>query len=120
MKNRQISTLKKAEMIKALEQSLGVVTTACKKVGINRQTHYNWYYKDEEYKRACDDLKDVTLDFAENHLHKAIQEGNITAIIFLLKTLGKKRGYVERQEIQHDSTIESKLIEWTPATEKDN
>ena len=69
---------------------------------------------------ACDDLKDVTLDFAESQLHKQIKEGNTTATIFLLKTLGKKRGYVERQEIQHDSTIESKLIEWTPATEKDN
>ena len=38
--NRQNSTLKKA-MVDALEKSLGVVTTACKSVGIDRGTHYN-------------------------------------------------------------------------------
>jgi transcriptional regulator of acetoin/glycerol metabolism len=37
--NKQNVTLKKA-MIEALEQSLGVVTTACKIVGISRNTHY--------------------------------------------------------------------------------
>jgi len=119
MENRQNSTPKKAQMIKALEKSLGVITTACKQVGIDRQTHYNWYNADSEYKSKVDDLKNVTLDFAESQLHKQIQEGNTTATIFLLKTLGKKRGYVERQEIQHDTDISSKLIEWTPAKDKE-
>jgi len=119
MGKRQNATLKKAEMIKALEKSLGIVTSACKQVGIDRTTHYRWLQEDEDYKKVVNDLKDVTLDFAETYLHKAVQEGNITAIIFMLKTLGKKRGYVERQEIQHDTDISSKLIEWTPATDKE-
>jgi transcriptional regulator of acetoin/glycerol metabolism len=46
--NKQNVTLKKA-MIEALEQSLGIVTTACKKVGINRKTHYDWLKTDEDY-----------------------------------------------------------------------
>ena len=118
MSKQQNATLKKEAMVKALEKSLGVVTTACKQIGIDRTTHYRWYNEDEVYKQTCDDLKNVTLDFAESQLHKQIQEGNTTATIFLLKTLGKKRGYIERQEIQHDTTIESKLIEWTPANQK--
>jgi len=32
-------------------------------------------------------------------LHKQIGEGNTSATIFYLKTKGKNRGYVERQEI---------------------
>ena len=28
-----------------------------------------------------------------------MRKGNITAIIFTLKTIGKSRGYVERQEV---------------------
>jgi hypothetical protein len=119
MEKQQNATLKKAEMIKSLEKSLGIVTNACKQVGIDRTTHYRWLNSDDKYKAAVDDLKNVTLDFAERHLHKQIQEGNTTATIFLLKTLGKKRGYVERQEIQHDGSIESKLIEWTPAKDKE-
>jgi transposase-like protein len=119
MENRQNSTPKKAAMLKALEQSLGVVSSACRKIGLHRSTHYKWLNEDQEYKNACDELRDVTLDFAESQLHKQIQEGNTTATIFLLKTLGKRRGYVERQEIQHDASISSKLIEWTPAKDKE-
>lgn len=114
MANTQNSTLKKA-MIAALEKSLCVVTTACKQVGIDRKTHYNWMNDDPEYKKAVDDLQDITLDFAESQLHKQIKEGNTTATIFLLKTKGKKRGYIERSEVQIDGEVESKIIEWHPS-----
>ena len=90
-------------MIKALEKSLGVVTIACKEVDIARKTHYEWYNEDAEYRKAVDDLSDVALDFAESMLHKQIQEKDTTATIFYLKTKGKKRGYIERQEF--DATI---------------
>jgi hypothetical protein len=90
----------KEAMVQALEKSLGIVTTASKTVGINRSTHYGWMKSDPEYKEAVDDLQNITLDFAESQLHKQIQEGNTTATIFFLKTKGKKRGYVETQDIQ--------------------
>ena len=94
-------------MIEALEQSLGVVTTACKKVGIGRTTHYLWMNEDEEYKKQVEAVGDVALDFAESQLHKQIKEGSTAATIFLLKTKGKKRGYIERQEIQQETTFKS-------------
>ena len=67
----------------------------------------------QEYQQAKD-IENIALDFAESQLHKQISEGNTTATIFLLKTKGKKRGYVERQEIVHDNQIKSTIIEWTP------
>jgi hypothetical protein len=88
-------TKKKEEMVATLEKALGVVTTACRIVGISRDTHYRWMKNDEEYKIAVDDLSNVALDFAESKLHKLIENENATAIIFFLKTKGKKRGYVE-------------------------
>jgi len=90
-------------MLDALEKSLGVVTSACKTVGIGRTTHYLWLQEDKEYKAAVDELSDVAIDFAESQLHKQIKEGNSTATIFFLKTKGKKRGYVERQEVDVSS-----------------
>ena len=93
----------KKAMLDALEKSLGVVTSACKSVGIARQTHYEWMKEDILYKAAVDELSDVAIDFAESQLHKQIREGNSTATIFFLKTKGKKRGYVERQEVDVSS-----------------
>jgi hypothetical protein len=92
--------IQKNAMIEALEKSLGIVTAACKTVGIARQTHYEWYKEDEGYRSRVESIADMTLDFAESQLHKQIKEGNSTATIFFLKTKGKHRGYVERQEIQ--------------------
>jgi len=108
----------KNNLLEALEQSLGIVTTACKIVGCNRSTFYKYYNNDKEFRASVDELQNMTLDFVESQLHKQIKDGNTTATIFYLKTKGKKRGFVERQEIQMDGGIESKIIEWTPAKDK--
>jgi hypothetical protein len=92
----------KKAMLEALEKSLGVVTTACLQVGIGRTTHYQWLKEDPEYKEAVDDIENVAIDFAETHLHQQIKSGNPSSTIFYLKTKGKRRGYVERQEIAHE------------------
>lgn len=89
----------KKAMIEALTKSLGIVTIACKEVGISRTLHYNWMNEDEDYRKAVEDVADVALDFAESMLHKQIQDKDTTATIFYLKTKGKRRGYIERSEI---------------------
>jgi hypothetical protein len=96
------SDIIKKKMIEALEKSLGVVTTACKTAGIARSTHYEWMESDENYKKSVEGLKDIALDFAESKLFKSIENGSDTATIFYLKTQGKKRGYIEKQEIVHE------------------
>ena len=93
-------TDKQNTMIECLERALGVVSTACKKADISRTTHYRWM-EQEEYAAKVREIQDVAVDFAESHLHKLIQNGNPAATIFYLKTKGKNRGYVERQEIDH-------------------
>jgi hypothetical protein len=90
---------KKQEMLVALEKTLGVVTTAARQIGIERTTHYYWMKEDEDYKQAVQSIDDVALDFAESKLHSLIQNDDTAATIFYLKTKGKKRGYVERQEL---------------------
>lgn len=90
-------TIKKA-VLESLEKSLGVVTTAVKQAGIARSTFYEWL-KDPEFKKEVDDIQNIALDFAESQLHKQIRDGNTSATIFYLKTKGKNRGYVERQEV---------------------
>lgn len=91
----------KKQILKALEQSLGVVTVACKNVGISRTTFYEWYKADADFKAGVDSIEDIALDFAESQLHKQIKDGNVTATIFYLKTKGTKRGYIEKQDHTH-------------------
>ena len=113
----QNSTVKKA-MIEALEKSLGIVTTAAKTVGIDRTTHYNWLKDDEAYKEAVEGISDMAIDFAESQLNQLMSGAkhqvvtnkgeiveikdapNPSSIIFYLKTKGKKRGYIEKQEVE--------------------
>jgi len=91
--------IKKESLLKSLEQSLGVVTVACKKADIPRSTYYKWLKEDEAFAIEVRDIENVALDFAESQLHKQIAADSTAATIFYLKTKGKKRGYVERQEI---------------------
>jgi len=95
----QTDTQKKA-MIHAMEKSLGIVTTACRNVGIARDTHYRWMRDDDSYRASIESIEGMTLDLAESKLHEEILQGNTAAIIFFLKTKGKKRGYVEKQEVE--------------------
>ena len=112
----------KKALLDALEKSLGVVTTACKKVGVGRTTYYDWYNTDLEFKKKVDDLQNVALDFAEPQLHRQIAENSTSATIFYLKTKGKKRGYVERQEITGadgmPNNFQVEIIDKTEDTDK--
>jgi CRP-like cAMP-binding protein len=87
-------------MLAALEKSLGVVTTACRAVGMSRDTHYRWLKEDPEYAHQVAGLAEIALDFGESQLHKLMQDGNPASVIFFLKTKGKGRGYVESNELR--------------------
>lgn len=90
---------RKNVMIQSLESSLGVVSVACQKAELSRETHYKWYREDLDYKLRVDNVKNICLDFAESKLFEQIKSNNVTSTIFYLKTQGKNRGYVERQEL---------------------
>jgi len=91
----------KKAIIEALESSLGIVTSACKKVGVGRTTFYQWLKEDEEFAKQVKDIENVALDFAETQLHQQIKDNVPTSTIFYLKTKGKKRGYIERMETEN-------------------
>ena len=96
----------KSALIEAMQRSLGNVTQSCKIVGLSRKTYYDYYNSDKEFAKACDDCENIALDFVESQLHKQIKDGVPSSTIFYLKTKGKKRGYVERKEIEHEGSIE--------------
>jgi len=103
------STLKKQQIqfLALFEKNAGIIKTTCKKLGIDRQTFYNWKKYNEEFAKRVEDIEEGMIDFVEGKLYEAIRERELTAILFYLKCKGKKRGYVERQELEHSGKIET-------------
>ena len=91
----------------ALAENSGNIKKTCRQLGASR----NWYYrryndeKDTSFKEKIDEVINTTveehLDEAEEQLIKLVRKGNLGAVIFLLKTRGQKRGYIETQNRTH-------------------
>lgn len=83
----------------ALRAKLGNVTAAARELGYSRTQVYKKINANERLQEVLTEAREELVDIAETALRKELLAGNMTAIIFTLKTLGKQRGYVERQEV---------------------
>lgn len=97
----------KDTVIEAMTKNLCIVTASCKAAGIERSLFYVWYAQDLEFKKRIDDLENVVLDFAESKLLKSINDENVPAILFFLRTRGRSRGYTERTQTDITTNGES-------------
>lgn len=95
----------------ALQKKMGNVTEAAKALKVARQTLHRRIGEDEALQAVLVDARETLVDIAESALVKQIKQGNTAAIIFTLKTQGKGRGYVERNEVDHSGAIGVKVIE---------
>jgi len=98
--------LKKETLLEALENSLGIVSTACNRTGISRSSFYKWYHEDEEFRKKVDEIDNIKLDFVETKLFKNIENEKEKSIIFYLQHKGHKRGYIQKQNINLTSNEE--------------
>lgn len=87
------------EIAEALEKCKGNISQVAKKFKVARQSIYDRIQKSPLLKSVQHDAREASLDNAESVLDVAVNEGEGWAVCFKLKTLGKARGYVERQEV---------------------
>lgn len=95
-KKRELKALK---IITAIKESKGLLTMAARKSGIGYTTLWRYTQDFPSVRQAVEESKESMVDFAEGKLFEKISKGNTASIIFYLKTQGKRRGYIERQEI---------------------
>lgn len=88
-----------------------MIKQASESLKITRQCLYNWIEVDEELQNAQREAKESTYDFAEGKLLTNIKDGKETSLIFFLKTQCKKRGYVEKSELNVTGSIVLKVDE---------
>lgn len=74
----------KERVLKALESSLGIVTSAIAKVGISNYTFYDWFKKDEEFKKRVEEIQDVFSIVVEDKLKTGILQDDQQSIRFYL------------------------------------
>jgi hypothetical protein len=93
------------EYVQAINDASGLITVAARRLNVApRPQLYKARQKHPQIAQAIEDARERMTDLAEGKLYSKINEGDMTAIIFYLKTQGKKRGYVERQEIEAQVT----------------
>lgn len=84
---------KKELMLIALNQNLGVVTIACKAVGVSRTQFYEWRKTDLQFANAILEIEERGKDFVESLLIRHIRRGSLIAIMFFLNAKARERGY---------------------------
>ena len=121
----------------------GILSSIASVFGVERKTVYNWCEKNSKYKEALDSSREVFLDITETNLQTLVKgipkyaeeekNGKIvkvfavwetapseSAIIFVLRTIGKKRGYIEKieQDINATGNVSINFAD-APLTQKD-
>ena len=97
MANRQRYTA--AQVIHALDINKGMVFLAAKSLGCSHVTVYRYAKRYASVQKAIDANRGEVVDFAELKLYNAIVAGEHWAVTFALRTIGRDRGYVEKQAL---------------------
>jgi hypothetical protein len=87
-----------AAMIRAIDETKGLLTVAARRLGCSPDTIHRYRKIHPKIEEAIQNARNSITDLAEAALYKAIQAGEAWAVCFYLKTQGKGRGYIERQE----------------------
>lgn len=88
----------------------GNISATCTSLGIDRNTFTSWRLKYKKLDELLNEIEESLIDFSESKLLEQIQDGNLTAIIFHLKTKGKNRGYVENVSLNASVEADAKVV----------
>jgi hypothetical protein len=105
--NAEFKEIAKEAFIIAYKENFGNITISCEAAGVSRGMYKSWCEKDPEFRKRLAEIEpeEIMLDFGEQKLMERIARGDTLATMFLLKTKGKRRGYVEKQEVSHEGDV---------------
>ena len=105
----------------AVEDSGGIMITIAANMGVDRKTIATWRDEIPEVRELIENEIEKTLDHAENGLVRAMRDGDLKAINFLLSTRGKSRGYTTKVENEIKGSLETtgKVTVYLPDNQRD-
>lgn len=87
------------DVLGKLDEFNGNIRAVADSLSVARSTVYRKINKSKTLQAALKDSRESMKDNVESVLYNEALNGNMTAVIFYLKTQAKDRGYVERQEV---------------------
>ena len=77
----------KDRMLKALESSLGVVTTALKVTDLSRTNYYKWIKEDKEFAEAVKEVENIQKDFIKSKYYECVKDKVPSVVIHAAKSI---------------------------------
>lgn len=93
-----MAKLTKAGVEAGLRRHSGNMAAVAREVGVTRSAVCQ-FVDSHDLGHVIEEARAELVDEAENALLRKVKEGEGWAVCFALKTQGKRRGYIERQEV---------------------
>jgi len=97
------------QILEAIKGSECNISEIAQRLGVSWYTGKERINRNEITKRAFQDEREATKDLAEKTVLKSIKNGNTQDAKWWLSTIGKDRGFTEKQEIQHSGELEQNV-----------
>tara|TARA_R110002072_G_scaffold192874_2_gene350041 strand:+ start:1036 stop:1392 length:357 start_codon:yes stop_codon:yes gene_type:complete len=78
--------INKERLLKALESSLGVITTALKSCDLSRTNFYKWLKEDEEFAQKVKEVDVIAKDFIKSKYYECIKDKVPSVVLHGAKT----------------------------------
>jgi len=91
--------VKQVKFIEEFIKNMGHITDACKEIGINRATYYDWM-QTEKFKEAFNDAMEHFHDSVQRRILRLAMKDNERMLMFWAKNQMKHRGWVEKSEVE--------------------
>lgn len=114
----QVRPLSVAALREAIPKYAGNLAAVARSFGVTRGSVWGYVEAHDELKAVVKDARETRLDNAESSLDRAVLAGEGWAVTLILKTLGKDRGYVEKQQHEHTGK-NGGPIQYADATDDD-
>ena len=93
------------EVLQAVKDTGGIIQNIAKNLNCHWATAQKYVDMYGGTKQAFDDERQTLIDDSENVIRNSVRSGDVQSAKFVLMTLGKKRGYTEKTEVEHSGDM---------------
>ena len=102
LKTKERLFINNQDIEQALKRFEGNMSKTAEFLGVDKGTIWNRVAQSPHLQEVRKQIVEDFLDLTESKLRQLVKEANPSAVFFVLKTLGKNRGYTERSTVEHE------------------